>query len=78
MEKHENRKVLHFDYVNDPYAKRLFILLDMFCFSQSVVGSTHKHGHTLDLILFRSSDDIVLLLLLTMTSSPIIVLLCVG
>ena len=50
---------IHVDDVNDPYSKRLFTLLDMFCFSQSVVGSTHKHGHTLDLILFRSSDDIV-------------------
>jgi exonuclease III len=50
---------IHVDDVNDPNAKKLFTLLDMFCFSQSVVGSTHKLGHTLDLILYRSSDDVL-------------------
>ena len=35
-------------------------LLETFSLSQHVSGPTHLSGHTLDLIITRSSDDIVL------------------
>eukprot|EP00745_Piridium_sociabile_P006121 TRINITY_DN13961_c0_g1_i25.p1 TRINITY_DN13961_c0_g1~~TRINITY_DN13961_c0_g1_i25.p1 ORF type:complete len:160 (+),score=25.29 TRINITY_DN13961_c0_g1_i25:204-683(+) len=50
---------VHFDDVDDCNTKRFCELLDMFSFSQSVVGPTHKHGHTLDLVIYRTSDDIL-------------------
>ena len=34
-------------------------LLESFCLQQHVVGPTHIHGHTLDLIITRQSDQIV-------------------
>eukprot|EP00745_Piridium_sociabile_P006122 TRINITY_DN13961_c0_g1_i3.p1 TRINITY_DN13961_c0_g1~~TRINITY_DN13961_c0_g1_i3.p1 ORF type:complete len:100 (+),score=15.80 TRINITY_DN13961_c0_g1_i3:65-364(+) len=37
---------VHFDDVDDCNTKRFCELLDMFSFSQSVVGPTHKHGQS--------------------------------
>eukprot|EP00745_Piridium_sociabile_P006120 TRINITY_DN13961_c0_g1_i17.p1 TRINITY_DN13961_c0_g1~~TRINITY_DN13961_c0_g1_i17.p1 ORF type:complete len:133 (+),score=18.95 TRINITY_DN13961_c0_g1_i17:2-400(+) len=50
---------VNFDDVDDCNTKRFCELLDMFSFSQSVVGPTHKHGHTLDLVIYRTSDNIL-------------------
>ena len=41
---------VHVDNPNDTHARRLLELLDSFGLVQSVVGSTHKAGHTLDLV----------------------------
>lgn len=50
---------VHVDNKDDCYAKKLCDLIEMFSFSQSVVGPTHKHGHTLDLVLHRPIDNIL-------------------
>jgi hypothetical protein len=39
--------------------KKLCTLVEMFSFSQSVTGPTHKLGHTLDLVIYRLSDNIL-------------------
>jgi len=40
-------------------AKRFRTLLDSFCLQQHVSGPTHKDGHTIDLVITKSCDDIV-------------------
>ena len=51
---------LHLDDLRDNDTKKFMDLLETFSLSQHVSGPTHLSGHTLDLIITRSSDDIVL------------------
>ena len=51
---------LHLDDLRDNDTKKFMDLLETFNLSQHVSGPTHLSGHTLDLIITRSSDDIVL------------------
>ena len=51
---------LHLDDLRDYDTKKFMNLLETFSLSQHVSGPTHLSGHTLDLIITRSSDDIVL------------------
>ena len=44
----------------DSDTKEFMDLLETFSLSKHVSGPTHLSGHTLDLIITRSSDDIVL------------------
>ena len=50
----------HLDDLRDNDAKKFMDLLETFSLSQHVSGPTHLSGHTLDLIITRSSDDVVL------------------
>ena len=50
----------HFDDLRDNDTKKFMDLLETFSLSQHVSGPTHLSGHTLDLIVTRSSDDVVL------------------
>ncbi|EDO44116.1 predicted protein, partial [Nematostella vectensis] len=43
----------------DRYAKKFSNILDAFDLKQHVKGITHKDGHTLDLVITRSDDDII-------------------
>ena len=52
--------ILHLDALRDNDTKKFMDLLETFSLSQHVSGPTHLSGHTLDLIITRSSDDIVL------------------
>ena len=49
----------HVDTPEDTDTIKLFDLLESFCLQQHVEGPTHIHGHTLDLIITRQSDQIV-------------------
>ena len=49
----------HIDDPNDSEAKRFLEKIGAFDFTQHIRERTHKNGHTLDLVLTRSSDDIV-------------------
>ena len=51
---------LHLDDLRDIDIKKFTDLLETFSLSQHVSGPTHLSGHTLDLIITRSSDHIVL------------------
>ena len=51
---------LHLDDLRDNDTKKFMDLLETFSLSQHVSGPTHLSGHTLDLIVTRSSDDVVL------------------
>ena len=51
---------LHLGDFRDIDTKKFEDLLETFNLSQHVSGPTHLSGHTLDLIITRSSDDIVL------------------
>ncbi len=49
-------------HINDPKdsdAKRFMDVLNTFGLTQHVSGPTHKRGHTLDLVITRSSEDVV-------------------
>ena len=48
------------DDLRDNDTKKFMGLLETFSLSQHVSGPTHLSGHTLDLIITRSSDDVVL------------------
>ena len=50
---------LHVDDINDPDAARFLNILDSFNPSQHVTGLTHKHDHTLDLLITRSDETLV-------------------
>ena len=50
----------HLDDLRDNDTKKFKDLLETFSLSQHVSGLTHLSGHTLDLIITRSSDDVVL------------------
>ena len=51
---------LHLDDLGDNDTKKFMDLLETFSLSQHVSGPTLLSGHTLDLIITRSSDDVVL------------------
>ena len=51
---------LHLDDLRDNNAKKFMDLLETFSLSQHVSCPTHLSGHTLDVIITRSSDDVVL------------------
>lgn len=51
---------LHLDDLLDNDTKKFMDLLETFSLSQHVSGPTHLSGHTYDLIITRSSDDVVL------------------
>ena len=50
---------LHLDDLPDNDSKKFMHLQETFSLSQHVSGPTHQSGHTLDLIITRSSDDVV-------------------
>ena len=50
---------LHLDDLLDNDSKKFMDLQETFSLSQHVSGPTHQSGHTLDLIITRSSDDVV-------------------
>ena len=50
----------HLDDLRDNDTKKFMDLLETFSLSQHVSGPTLLSGHTLDLIITRSSDDVVL------------------
>ncbi|XP_074651577.1 uncharacterized protein LOC141906233 [Tubulanus polymorphus] len=50
---------LHVDGASKPDVAKFLSLLSVYGFNQRVTGSTHKYGHTLDLILSRSLDTII-------------------
>ena len=50
---------LHVDKPSDPDASQFFGLLYAFGLTQHVRGSTHTHGHTLDLVKTRSNETTV-------------------
>ena len=49
----------HVDTCDSEYVTAFLQLLDVFNLNQHTNGSTHKDGHTLDLVITRSDDDIV-------------------
>ena len=49
----------HLDDVSNSESNKFLELLETFSPTQHVLGSTHSSGHTLDLIVTRSSDDII-------------------
>lgn len=49
----------HTDVSSDYNASKFLGLIDTFCLQQLVRGPTHKSGHTLDLVISRSHDDLV-------------------
>ena len=49
----------HVDTCDSGYKTKFLQLLDVFNLNQHTNGSTHKDGHTLDLVISRSDDDIV-------------------
>ena len=51
--------ILHVDSINDPEATSLKSLFDCFDLVQHVNGTTHKDGHTLDLVISRATDNLV-------------------
>ena len=51
---------LHLDDLRDNDTKKVMDLLETFSLSQHVSSPTHLSGHTLDLTITRSSDDVVL------------------
>ena len=51
---------LHLDDLRDNDTKKFMDLLETFSLSLHVSCPTHSSGHTLDLIITRSSDDVVL------------------
>ena len=50
---------LHVDDVCDQYANTFLDLISSFGLKQHVLGVTHDLGHTLDLVINRSTEDIV-------------------
>ena len=50
---------IHLDVLSNSDSTKFRDLLESFCLQQHVVGPTHIHGHTLDLIITRQSDQIV-------------------
>ena len=50
---------VHVDNVIDSKSKTFLNLLDIFGLKQNVNFPTHQHGHTLDLVITRSSENIV-------------------
>ena len=50
---------IHVDSINDPEGTSLKSLFDCFDLVQHVNGTTHKDGHTLDLVISRATDNLV-------------------
>ena len=50
---------LHFDIPTNPLVLKTNSLLNRHSFYQAVTVSTHKFGHTLDIVMFRPNGDIV-------------------
>ena len=50
---------IHVDVLSNSDSTKFRDLPESFCLQQHVVGPTHIHGHTLDLIITRQSDQIV-------------------
>ena len=50
---------IHVDVLSNSDSTKFRDLLESFCLQQHVVGPTHIHGHTLDLIITHESDQIV-------------------
>ena len=50
---------IHVDVPNDSDSTKFLDLLESFSLQQHVVGPTHIHGHTLDLVITRQSDQIL-------------------
>ena len=50
---------IHVDDTNDTVAKKFLDMLVSADLRQLVTGSTHRHGHTLDLLITRQADDTV-------------------
>ena len=50
---------LHLDDLLDNDSKKFMDLQETFSLLQHVSGPTHQSGHTLDLVITRSSDDVV-------------------
>ncbi len=50
---------VHMDVQDDPLARRLGDIIESFGLKQHVTGSTHKAGHTLDLLISRAESDLV-------------------
>ena len=50
---------VHVDIPSKWDAKRCLTCIEVCGFQQHISGSTHKHGHTLDLIITRNNDHLV-------------------
>ena len=50
---------IHVDVPNNSDSTKFLDILESFSLQQHVVGPTHIHGHTLDLVITRQSDQIV-------------------
>ena len=50
---------IHVDDHNDPAACRFLDLLESMLLTQHVAEPTHEHGHTLDLVITRESDNLI-------------------
>ena len=50
---------IHYDDLLDRDAQKMQNALSAACFKQHVVGSTHKHGHTLDLVISRDYESLI-------------------
>ena len=50
---------IHFDKKTSPNTKRMCLSLSEFSLSQLVSQPTHKHGHTIDSVIVRESDNLV-------------------
>ena len=50
---------IHVDDHNDPAACRFLDLLESMSLTQHVAEPTHEHGHTLDLVITRESDNLI-------------------
>lgn len=50
---------IHIDCPDKWDTKQFLSILSVYGFRQHVTGATHKHGHTLDLVITRLDDDII-------------------
>ena len=50
---------VHLDDTDNAYVKSFLLLINQYGFTQHVSGPTHSGGHTLDLILSRSIDNLI-------------------
>ena len=50
---------VHFDIPTNPPVLKINRLPNRYSFYQAVTVPTHKFGHTIDIVMFRPTDDIV-------------------
>ena len=50
---------IHFDCPSHPTTAKILNAMSMFSLSQAVTAPTHKHGHTLDGVLFRDEEQLL-------------------